>query len=240
MSVPARPKVAYNDFYAVSGMTWNWTHLAVHVKNIAFAKLVQVHYLGWDGSWHDSSLNFVGAFGNFDVFGGGNVINTNEFVIRYVVGGIEYWDNNNGQNYRSPCVGGNVMLKRAAARIGMQAGGGFTFTTSWMEGEIYVSHLSYNKRVAIRYSTDNGATFNDALANYAGKQRTTVNGEVVEVEVWRFKTPEYNYDHASDTFRFALYYELLDAGSNFGVTFWDNNFDQDYFLSKADGSRTGE
>lgn len=240
MITPARPKVAYNDFYAVSGMTWNWTHVGVHVKNIAYSKIVQLHYKGIDGFWHDSDLVHGGYYGNFNVFGGGNAVYTNEFVIRYLVDGVEYWDNNGGQNYPSPCVGGNIMLKKAVARIGTQAGGGFTVKTSWMEGEIYVSNISFNKKAVVRYSVDNGLTFSDADAIYAGKQKTTANAEVDAVEIWKFKTPELNYNNASDAFRFALYYQRLDPGPSFGATFWDNNFGEDYFLSKVDGSQSGE
>ena len=132
------------------------------------------------------------------------------------------------------------MLKKAVARTGTQAGGGFTVTTSWIEGEIYVSNISYNKKVAIRYRADNGATFSDMFATYVGKQKTTANAELDAVEIWKFKTPELNYNNASDSFCFPLYYELLDAGQAVGRTFWDNNFGQDYFLAKVDGSQAGE
>ena len=46
-------------------------------------------------------------------------------------------------------TGGNVMLNTATARRGSQAGGGFTFTTSWFEGEIYVNNLSFAKEVGV-------------------------------------------------------------------------------------------
>ena len=52
------------------------------------------------------------------------------------------------------------------------------------------------------------------------------------MEVWKFKTPELNLNNASDTFRFAVFHRI--PGS--GTTFWDNNFSQDYTLSKANGT----
>jgi len=35
---------------------------------------------------------------------------------------------------------------------------------------------------------------------------------------------------------FAVYYELKDPGPNPGKHFWDNNFSQDYFVGKAEGT----
>jgi hypothetical protein len=39
-----------------------------------------------------------------------------------------------------------------------------------------------------------------------------------------------NLDQSSPVFRFAIFYNNLDTGE----FFWDNNFGQDYTLSKSD------
>src|ERR671933_582483 len=46
--------------------------------------------------------------------------------------------------------GGTVILYSARARRGMQAGGGFTFTTSSLEGEILVNTLASPEAVGVR------------------------------------------------------------------------------------------
>lgn len=152
------------------------------------------------------------------------------------VGGQTEWDNNNGANYHvqtfHSVVGGNVALDRAVARQGMQAGGGFTFQTSWFEGEIYVNNLSYAKRVGVRYTADGWATSEDSDAVYAGLATEGTYATSSGVELWRFRTPEYNFNRASDTFEFAMYYQRLDTGA----WFWDNNFDANYRLSKLSGA----
>ena len=51
-------------------------------------------------------------------------------------------------------------------------------------------------------------------------------------EVWKFKTPELNFNNASLDFAFAIYYNRLDTGE----WFWDDNFSQNYKLSKMEGS----
>jgi hypothetical protein len=50
------------------------------------------------------------------------------------------------------------------------------------------------------------------------------------VSATKFKTPELNLDESMPSFHFALFYHNLDSGE----LFWDNNFDQDCTLSKAD------
>jgi hypothetical protein len=52
------------------------------------------------------------------------------------------------------------------------------------------------------------------------------------VELWKFKTPELNIDETSDEFMFAVFYRNLATGE----VFWDNNFEQNYRVSKTDGS----
>jgi hypothetical protein len=162
-----------------------------------------------------------------------NTFFTTQFVIRYTVSGQTFWDNNGGGNYhvdsaRPNTVGGNVILNRATARRGSQAGGGFVFTTSWVEGEIFVKNLSFHKQVGIRLSANGGTSFHDTNASFSGNVPVAVG--VSQVEIWKFKTPELNLDQSTANFRFAVFYNNVDSGQ----WFWDNNFGQDYSLSKTD------
>ena len=129
-------------------------------------------------------------------------------------------------------MGENVVLNQAIAHQGTEAGGGgFVFTTSWLEGEILVNNLSFVKDVGVRMSVDGGVKWNDTLASFSGSN-TANHTFVGPAEVWRFKTPELNLNDASPVFQFAVFYR---NGAT-GETFWDNNFGQDYRVSKADGS----
>ena len=125
-------------------------------------------------------------------------------------------------------MGLNVVLNRAVARQGSEAGGGFVFTTSWVEGEIFVKNLSFNKRVRIRLSANGWASFQDTDALFSGNVAVAEGDS--QVEVWKFKTPELNIDTSRPDFKFSVFYNDLDTGE----WFWDNNFDQDYILSKTD------
>ena len=121
-----------------------------------------------------------------------------------------------------------MILNTASARRGSQAGGGFVFTTSWVEGEIFVKNLSFQKQVGIRLSANGGASFHDTNASFSGNVSVAVG--LSQVEIWKFKTPELNLDQTSAEFRFAIFYNNLETDQ----WFWDNNFGQDYTLSKID------
>ena len=233
---PIRLKYAESDnFSPGGGLTGvNNTQTTAKVQNLAFAKDVALHYSQPDGTWVERALTWQKNFGAYDVFGrNDNTFVTTQFVLRYTVDGQTFWDNNDGGNYhideiRPNTVGGNVMLNKATARRGSQAGGGFVFTTSWLEGEIFVKNLSFNKRVGIRLSTNGWTNFQDTNASFNGS--VAVAEGLSQVEIWKFKTPELNLDESRPDFKFAVFYNNLDTGE----WFWDNNFGQDYTLSKTD------
>jgi hypothetical protein len=84
----------------------------------------------------------------------------------------------------------------------------------------------------LRVETGHAARNTGAIGLF--RPACTSNGIFVGsgAEVWRFKTPVLNLNTASATFRFAVFYRNLATGE----VFWDNNFGQDYTLSKLDGS----
>jgi hypothetical protein len=233
---PIRLKYAESDNFSPGGgfTGVNNTQMTAKVQNLAFAKDVALHYVQADGTWVERALAWQKNFGPYDLFGrSDNTVVITQFVLRCSVAGQTFWDNNDGINYhvdgiRPNTVGGNVMLNRATARRGSQAGGGFVFTTSWVEGEIFVKNLSFNKRVGIRLSTNGWTSFHDTNASFNGN--VPVATGLSQVEIWKFKTPELNLDESRPDFKFAVFYNNLDTGAGF----WDNNFGQDYTLSKTD------
>ena len=93
-----------------------------------------------------------------------------------------------------------------------------------------MQNLSFNKRIGIRLTANDWATSHDTDASFGGN--VPVATGVSNVEVWKFKTPEFNLDESVPSFRFAIYYNNLDTGE----WFWDSNFGRDYALSKADSA----
>ncbi len=236
MIEPIRLKYAVSENFSPGGgfTGVNSTVFTAKVKNVAFAKDVAVRYVLPTGSWDERPLAWEKNFTDYDLLArSDNSFSTTEFVFRYTVNGQTFWDNNGGANYhidsgRPNTVGGNVILNKATARRGTQAGGGFTVTTSWVEGEIFVKNASFHKRIGIRLSTNEWASFQDTDAWFDTK--VSVVAGISQVEIWKFKTPELNLDQSSSNFRFAAFYNNLETGE----WLWDNNFYQDYTLSKAD------
>ena len=239
MDGAVRLKLARREGFSGGGFSGSFTPLSVKVKNLAFTKDVAVHYTPNGTTWKDVSLSFAAWYGDYDIFSGTVNEQVSQFVIRYAVGGEVFYDNNAWQNYRFgsnlAAVGGNVMLNGAVARRGTQAGGGFTFTTSWLEGEILVNNLAFAKDVGVRLSVDSGISWQDTHGSFAGDHTTDGIFVGSGAEVWKFKTPELNLDTASPLFRFAVFYRDLASGQ----VFWDNNFGQDYKISKNEGATAG-
>jgi hypothetical protein len=121
-----------------------------------------------------------------------------------------------------------VILNKATARRGSQAGSGFVFTTSWVEGKIFVKNLSFQKEVGIQLSSNGAAKLPGYPSSFSGNVPVAVG--LSQVEIWKLKTPELNLDQSTPNFRFAVFYNDLDTGQ----WFWDNNFGQDYTLSRID------
>lgn len=239
MGGAVRLKLARREFFSGGGFSGSYAPISVKVKNIAFAKDVAVHYTPDGNTWKDVPLGLSSPFGEYDIFGGTVNEQVSQFVVRYSAGGGTFYDNNAGQNYRFAstlaAVGGNVILYNATARRGTQAGGGFTFTTSWLEGEILVNNLSFAKDVGVRLSVDGGANWSDTHGSFAGDHTGDNIFVGAGAEVWKFKTPELNLDSSSPEFRFAVFYRDIATGE----VFWDNDFGQDYKVSKSDGATIG-
>lgn len=239
MNEGVRLKLARREFFSGGGFTGTFTPVSAKVKNIAFAKDVVVHYTPDGTTWKDTALSFASHFGDHDVFSGEVNEQVLQFVIRYSAAGATFFDNNAGADYRFESnlatVGGNVVLNRATAKRGTQAGGGFVFTTSWLEGQILVNNLAFAKEVGVRLSTDGGHTFRDTYGAFAGSHADDGIFVGPGAEVWQFRTPELNIDDSAPDFRFAVFYRLQATGE----LFWDNNFGQDYWVSKADGATVG-
>jgi hypothetical protein len=236
MNDAVRLKLARRGFFSGGGFSGTFAPIVATVKNLALAKHVAAIYTPGGGVWKELPLTFAAHFGDHDLFSGTVNEQVTEFVLRYSALGATYFDNNGGWNYslssRLTVVGGNVALSHARARRGMQAGGGFVFDTSWLEGEILLNNLAYSKEVGVRLSADGGNSWFDTQANYAGEHTSSGIFVGVHGEVWRFKSPELNFNGASPTFRFAVFYRHLPTGE----TFWDNNLGQDFYVSKAEGS----
>ena len=235
--MPVRLKLAFNQNYAVSGMTFDWTTLFVKVANLAFDKQVDLVYSPFGSSaWFERPLGFVSHHGNYDVFGSDSVAlsSVETFALRYRVAGASTGTTTSGRLHHRTGLfrqgGGHVSLRSATAFRKTEAGGGFTFDTGWFEGEILVDNLAFNKRVGVAYTRDGGTTWNTVTAATSarpGDRSQRRRGRGLEVQ-------DAAAQHRTRVERVPLRRVL--RGDGLGVTYWDNNFGQDYFLSQTAGS----
>lgn len=91
---------------------------------------------------------------------------------------------------------------------------------SFFSGDVLVENLAYDKKVTI-VTRINGDKWLELKANY---EETLANG----LERWSFKEANIYIDAE---YQFAIKYEVD------GQTFWDNNSNADYYLTKVEGGR---
>jgi hypothetical protein len=215
------------------GQEWQGVTYTLLVKNLAHEKFVYVHQKEPDGSWVDLPGTYVGPAGS-----GHEVWQVTrqyaewttppeaardlEFAPRLVVGGTSYWDNNWGQNYH---LGQNdgPMLHNTHVLVA----GSFWRDTGDLDVSIDVKNLAYAKAVTVVYTTDNWVTAHEASASFSGGytygyayiQSPNVKG----VERWQAHIPAV----PGTSLQFAVRYTVG------GQTYWDNNFGQNYQLTRA-------
>src|SRR5271166_4686987 len=134
------------------------------IENVAYHKLVEVHWAGEDGVWHTLWAEYYSSNGtNREVWRAQATFNSSddaslpgdvEFALRYCVLGEEYWDNNKSYNYFSNADTG-VLLEQSVRLLHVD------FNPILQEGQhhypimVAVRHFLQPKSVYIHWTTDN-------------------------------------------------------------------------------------
>lgn len=193
----------------------------IKVKNIAFEKQVYVHHQDASGAWFDVAAAYESTIpGGYEIWTAS--INTaamtgTQFCIKYTVNNATYWDNNNGSNY-------DVSLNAGA----YLAGGcnvllAYSYIYSSFYGAVDVKNLGYTKDVTIVYTTDGWKNTSTAKAKYIGPVYAWGYASIKSPNEYGFERWEFNITDSSITaVEFAVSYTVN------GVTYWDNNFGQNY------------
>lgn len=173
----------------------------VSVQNLGYTKQVIVHY--YDGSWKTANCSYVKDDPNntgFEVwhFQLNEVGHVSALYVEYDVNGTTYYDNNNGSNYSLDGSYNYVALGKDAVK--------FAYGDTWKG--IFVKNLGYDKKVTVRYTTDNWATYKDVDATYSYSPTSNVD---------MFSLPD-----IPSPAKFVVYYTIN------GTTYWDNNYGDNY------------
>ncbi len=170
-------------------------------------KAVYVHHSVYVGDWEDTPATYVKKLDDNTELWKATVYgeNTSQYAIKYVGDGQTYWDNNNGKNYTTSDILGQVNVK--ANRLSHQTPAYYSIQTT-------VRNLDYTKIVRVRYTLDNWNTYQDADLSYQYSDNGT------DTEKWLVTL---NLDEdVMDSFHYCIYYQVN------GQTYWDNNFGENY------------
>ncbi len=182
----------------------------IEVKNIAYAKIVGIHYKNGSGTWaNQNGSYFMTSSGGKEVWNISNWGVTENFAAYYTVNGTTYWDNNGGKNYNLSKVSDDAVLGYPAIKD-PQGGWG----NSAITGDILVKNLGTGKTVKVVYTENNWAVTKNAYATY---KKTMPSG----VEVWSFSLPTAATITPANV-QFAFNYTWT------GGSAWDNNFGRNY------------
>lgn len=198
------------------------------VANRASEKKVYAHVRGPGGVWFDVPLSysrpasprreiwralFMPPLGEtYDV----------RFVLKYVVDGRIYRDDNGGKNYFMAKESGNILAPGVNVYLAHYSPS-YRVWDRYLHGTVSVRNLAYAKQVCVHYSTDNWATVKYADASFRrdywlASYVRLPNPSPFGFEEWSF---ELDVGHAPQVV-YAIQYR---AG---GKTYWDNNFGRDY------------
>jgi len=195
----------------------------VEVENLDYNKTVEIVYNAGQG-WETVAASFKSDAGNGKERWSfskslGYISNPEvQFAVKYSVNGQEYWDNNNGEDYTitsDTSIYEDKEVKLAKAWFG--GGLGCYGMCSDFSADIRIKNIAFDKDVKLVYSL-NGRDWKELSATY----RQSLEGGY---EIWRAYI---SYAGTRDTNRiqFALSYTVN------SVTYWDNNFGNDYQISE--------
>lgn len=198
----------YCDDYIIGwrGFTQFYVYIQIDADS-ASDKQVYIHYNAEDDEWKDTTASYLTTIDNKEIWVGcvSGFSISGEYAIKYVGNGITYWDNNNGNNYTYNDILGAANVK--AIRLHYNTPDNYKVCVA-------VKNIAYNKKVTVRYTEDNWASYKDVDLNYD----YTPDGK--DFEYW---TTTLNLDeNKMDNFYFCIRYEVN------GQTYWDNNFGANY------------
>lgn len=211
----------------------------IAVKNLAYRKLVEVFWAGQDGIWRILPATCIGPLkGGFEVWEARAEFRCPAdqdslprdicFALHYGVGGQEYWDNNQGQNYEISANAG-IHLDRDFALLNIDP-------QPWLApGQTYhpitaAVHLpGPHKKVFVRWTTDRWHTVAETPCFFRRKHWTqvpgsgTLNPNRYGDEIW------IGHLYTGDAFRveYAIGCRTGDA-----LELWDNNFGRNYIARR--------
>lgn len=148
------------------GYSWVDTSVLARVQNIAYTKSVSVYGKTAAGAWVTLPMSYSrAADSGFELWSLAQATNLpstgyiTEFVLKYVVNGQTYWDNNAGQNYKINYAGCNLVGDNIKQILNSDT------TTMYVNNGVagllfgsFVKNLAPSKQVSAVYTLNNWQT----------------------------------------------------------------------------------
>ncbi|KZS39357.1 hypothetical protein AWE51_12505 [Aquimarina aggregata] len=241
-SSPVQLVKAWNSYSFYRGFN-TWTRkFTVKVANLNYDKSVSIYHEKVDGNWEEIPLSYSISLDNGDEIWEGQYryyaytpgkIYEDEFVVKYDVNNTTYWDNNNNNNYKieEKQIGSffaepdlNVSVDSDFDRLYTS----FDGVTTTLNIVADVRNISPTKEVQVVYTTDGWETeryFSLAYTKYWYNSYDYVltSPNPFNVERW---TGSVTINEEVDDIEYAVVYKVN------GQQYWDNNYGQNYSISK--------
>ncbi len=188
-----------------------------------------------DGSWTDVALERKGqADGDYELWAG-YYIDANpdgtptyktfdlEFALRLNVNGVDYWNNNNGKNFKQPADSGS-MLAGTNVLNGYRDSNSVIVPGGLFVNWVTLKNIGPAKKVDVIFTVDNWKTTNILPASFSpdiwrGGYSRANNPNELGFEEWYFNI---NVPPTATQLEYAISYTVN------GQTYWDNNYGKNY------------
>lgn len=217
MSDPVEVRLVTSSSFPSGTGSFNYEgEYQIVVQNTAFEKDVAIHGTTGSGApFSDRVATFQESLPDgrelWKLSTGDQLL---EFVAKYSVLGMTFWDNNGGANYTQPPVFDefDALLGRVPEVV--QGTAGFSDATD-ITVLSAVKNLAFVKEVGVVFTTNDWASSSVALGHF---DHTLKSGH----EVWKIEAPVGGANHVD----YAIFYRAN------GQEFWDNNFWRNYTLTR--------
>ncbi len=223
------------------GYTTYTRKFTVKVADLAFDKQVSIYHEKIDGTWEEIPLSYNMEIddqnelwsGESNIQGYGvSPVYANEFVVKYVVNGNTYWDNNSGANYRMDRRDGYFI---ADPNANLSVDTDFdnlyylpTYDQNSLQVTVDVRNLAPSKEVGVLYTTDGWQTQNYFTLKYrnywySGPFFYIQSPNQFGIERWDGSV---RFDKSISTVEYAVVYKVN------GQEYWDNNYGKNHVVSR--------
>ena len=222
MNAPVHFGLAISNSFPSGTGSFNYIgSFQIVVQNLAFQKQVSI-WAQMGSTWQDIAASYVQSLpDNLELWSAPASNGEGEFVAKYTVNSMTFWDNNGGSNYKFPQAFDEfVVLAGAEFKVVLGTAG---IGVGMLDMHIGVQNLAFFKQVGIVFSTDDWVTVHTASAGYSSTMKSGL-------EVWHLVAPV----GAASEVEFAIFYRVL------GTEFWDNNFWRNYRVTPGTTKTWGD